>query len=164
MARPSRLVRTLGSAALCVAVLGPTPGLSAHTPRPESTLSANRRTYVFVLEHRLGDPTGLVGYVLGSDGDWDVSWAIDYMASIHREEHGWVFAYRDSWRPLNRVGYGRPRSVGLWVVKNPPHVYGYLKRGPAGRWQILDSTFHNLGYTRGPDGIAAGVAFLILRP
>jgi hypothetical protein len=147
----SRLLGLVGVLGTCFALLASFEAASAEPTVARQASQAGVRTYAFVGLKR-------VGYVEGDNGGWSLSWSPDDV--IVREEHDWLFYYWESWRKDHRAGYAKPLRAGLWVVREPPTLLGYLKRSSATRWEILDRMSRPIGHTQGRDGIAAGTAVL----
>jgi hypothetical protein len=147
--------------AVIVLVFATSLGLAAK-PLAADRIGSPRAVRTFVFQG--GKRFGYIrrdGFQRPGDRAWRVSWAPEEGAVAH-EERGWFFSYCEGYSPRDRVGLAQPRTRSSWVVKDLPSFrrVGTLQRTTTG-WDIFVGRVRRAS-TRGPDGVAAGVAYLTL--
>jgi hypothetical protein len=122
---------------------------------PPSASSSGPRTRIYIGARE-------VGYVEGDGVEWYASWGDGVGAWVYRDGPRRFFAGCESDTDANRSGYARARTIREWLIATFPGFVrlGVVRFRSPTRWDIYNKRARLIGYTSGPDGVAAALAWL----
>ena len=151
------------SVLLIALVSASVPALEAPSARSVAATSTSAtRTYIYPTgNHRWFSVTCGPGYSAWGDLECDANWVDPDLGAwaVHLNRRTWAYGL-ESVRAAHFYGYARRQTLRLWDV---PAWGGTIRFHSPGRWDVYNGRGKLVAYTRGPQGVAAGSLWLVLR-